>query len=69
MYGETIMKTVGTLGFPLSALRVSYTHFKVLNELPTLVIPWMFVWALGGFNCTLLISPKHSHSTFYYASY
>jgi hypothetical protein len=44
------IKIVSTLGFPLLALRVSYIHFRVLNELKILVIPWMFVLALGGFK-------------------
>jgi hypothetical protein len=37
MYGETIMKTVGTLGFSLSegVLRVPCTHLRVLSELKT----------------------------------
>jgi hypothetical protein len=57
------MKIVGTLGFSLSALRVSSTHFRVLNELKILVIPWMFVWALGGFNSHTTNFSHNSHFT------
>jgi hypothetical protein len=50
---------VGTLGFPLAngVLRVSYTHFRVLNELKILVIPWMFAlgpWRMLG-TCSQLL--------------
>jgi hypothetical protein len=50
-------------------LRASSTHFRVLNELKILVIPWMFVWALGGFNLHTTNFSHNSHFTFYYASY
>jgi hypothetical protein len=63
------IEIVGTLGFSLSALRLSYTHFRVLNELKILVIPWMFVWALGGFNLHTTNFSHNSHFTFYCASY
>jgi hypothetical protein len=54
------IKTVSKLVFslPEGVLRVFDTHPRVLSELKNfLVISYMFVWALGGFKCTPLISP------------
>jgi hypothetical protein len=53
------IKTVSKLVFSLleGVLRVLDTHPRVLSDLRILVISFMLVWALGGFKCTLLISP------------
>jgi hypothetical protein len=50
-------------------LRVSYTHFRVLNELKILVTLGCLLWALGGFNLHTTNFPHNSHFTFYYVSY
>jgi hypothetical protein len=63
------IKIVSKLVFslPEGVLRVVDTHPRVLSELKNFSHHYMFVWDLGGFSFTPLISPIISFLPFYYA--